>query len=45
MGNLAYPDSTFTFFFPDIDYIGVFICDIYLLVEIRLDERDFFLLT
>ena len=42
MVNLASPDSAWHLFFPGLDFFGVFICKVDLLIETRLDELEIF---
>ena len=42
LGKLDSPASAFYFLFPFLDFIGVFIFDTDLLLEIILDELEFF---
>ena len=42
LSNLAPTDSPCLFFFPGLDFFGVFICEAHLVVEIFLDELESF---
>ena len=42
LGDIASPASACGFFFPGLDFFRIFICEADLLVEIFLDELEFF---